>query len=112
MGMYGQGTRSGCLKQPAAKPHQEARAFRHVRFTNSYNSVYNFHHDYRGYGSPLPPDLISNQITNLERVLRGKADYREVPDPLAPGVIKMEAVYGNSTINLVGGDIRKLGPSK
>ena len=80
------------------------------KMRGSYSSVYNFHHDYRGYGSPLPPDLMSNQIENMERILSGKADFRVVPDPLNPGTPKAEAVYRNSTINLVGGDIRTLSP--
>lgn len=80
------------------------------KMRGSYNSVYNFHHDYRGYGSPLSPDLMSNQITNLERILSGKADFRVVPDPLNPETPKCEAVYRNSTINLVGGDIREIAP--
>ena len=73
-----------------------------------YRSVFNFHHDYRGYGSPLSPDLIGNQITNLEKILSGTADFRNIPDVLNPGTDKWVAEYRNSSITLVNGDIRTL----
>ena len=37
---YGQTARSGRLKRPAAKPHQEARGFSHVRFTTHSNPLH------------------------------------------------------------------------
>ena len=74
----------------------------------AYRSAFNFHHDYRGFGSPLSPDLIGNQITNLEMILSGKADFRNIPDVLNPGTDKWVAEYRNSSITLVDGDIRTI----
>lgn len=73
-----------------------------------YDAVYNFHHDYRGYGSPLAPDVIPNLIHCLEQLLDGTVEFREMADALNPGNTKVVAAYKNVFITYLDGDIRTI----
>lgn len=73
-----------------------------------YDAVYNFHHDYRGFGSPLAPDVVPSLICCLEQVLDGTAEYKEIPDALNPPETKTVAVYKNVFITYMDGDIRTI----
>ena len=73
-----------------------------------YNSVFNFHHDFRGFGQPLSPDVIPNLITCLRELLEGKASFRQEADGLNPGKTKTVAYVKNVFISCMGYDIRVL----
>lgn len=73
-----------------------------------YNAVYNFHHDYRGFGSPLAPDVIPNLIYCLEKLLDGTVQFRTMTDALNPGNTKVVAAYKNVFITYLDGDIRSI----
>lgn len=71
-----------------------------------YNSVYNSHHDFRGFGSPLPGNVMSNLIRCLENLLNGTAVFKEIPDQLSTnGETKNVAVYENVCISYLSGRI-------
>ncbi len=66
----------------------------------AYDAVYNSHHDFRGFGSPLGETVLSDAVSCLKAILAHKADYREVPDPLSPvGAMKTVAEYGTVQIS-------------
>ncbi|MDO5325154.1 MAG: MBL fold metallo-hydrolase [Clostridia bacterium] len=73
-----------------------------------YNSVFNFHHDFRGFGQPLSPDVIPNLITCLRQLLESKASFRQEADGLNPGKTKTVAYVNNVFISCMGYDIRAL----
>ena len=73
-----------------------------------YNSVFNFHHDFRGFGQPLAPDVIPNLITCLRQLLESKASFRQEADGLNPGKTKTVAYVNNVFISCMGYDIRAL----
>lgn len=76
---------------------------------DSYEEVYNFHHDYRGFGSPLAENVLPNAVECLRRLVDGKAELKMVPDALSDiGAEKMVAVFDNVQITYMGGDISKL----
>jgi len=74
-----------------------------------YDAVYNFHHDFRGFGSPLPENVMPNLIRCLESLLDGTAVFQEVPDPLSSdGATKIVAVFENVSISCLSGRIDQL----
>ena len=73
-----------------------------------YNSVFNFHHDFRGFGQPLSPDVIPNLITCMRQLLESKASFRQEADGLNPGKTKTVAYVNNVFISCMGYDIRAL----
>ena len=74
-----------------------------------YDAVYNFHHDFRGFGSPLNPDVMPNLIHCLEMILDGTAEYRQIPDALSDcGATKTVAIYKDVFVSCMGQDIEKL----
>lgn len=74
-----------------------------------YDEAYNFHHDYRGFGSPLANNVLPNAVECLKSLLEGTAEIKMVPDALSEtGAEKMVAVYDNVQITYMGGDISKL----
>ena len=66
---------------------------------DSYDRVYNSHHDFRGFGSPLSPDVIPNLITCLQQILDGTVRYEEAPDALNPGKTHKIARFQNVFIS-------------
>ena len=76
---------------------------------NEYDAVYNFHHDFRGFGSPLNPDVMPNLIHCLEMILDGTAEYRQIPDALSDcGATKTVAMYKDVFVSCIGQDIEKV----
>ncbi len=70
-------------------------------------SVFNFHHDFRGFGQPLAPDVLPDLIRCLGSLLDGTAVFREVRDPLSgSGAAKTVAEYGRVQVSCMGQDIR------
>lgn len=67
-----------------------------------YDFVYNFHHDYRGFGAPLSEDVLPNLLECLKKMRNGTAEYRRVPDDLFPEKESVEiAVWKNVQISFV-----------
>lgn len=65
-------------------------------------AVYNFHHDYRGFGAPLAQDVLPNLIECLRQMQEGAADYQSRPDDLFPEKEMVEvAVWKNVQILFV-----------
>lgn len=65
-----------------------------------YDVVYNSHHDFRGFGSPLGDTVLPDAVSCLKAILDRTAVYREVPDPLSPvGGMKRVAEYGKVQIS-------------
>ena len=76
---------------------------------SEYDAVYNFHHDFRGFGSPLNPDVMPNLIHCLEMILDGTAEYRQIPDALSDcGATKTVAMYKDVFVSCIGHDIEKV----
>ena len=75
---------------------------------DQYDVMINSHHDFRGYGSPLPDDMLPNLITLMEQVLSGDAQFEDIPDALHPGKVITIARYKNVYANLVGRNIREM----
>ena len=75
---------------------------------DQYDAVYNFHHDFRGFGSPLNPDVLPNLIICLEKLLDGTVEFKEIPDALSDnGATKTVALYQDVFISAMGGSIRE-----
>lgn len=72
---------------------------------DQYNSVFNFHHDFRGFGSPLAPDVMPNLIQCLEDLLDGRAEIIEQPAEEYPGEIQKYAIYKNVKISSIDIDL-------
>ena len=71
--------------------------------------MYNFHHDFRGFGSPLNPDVMPNLIHCLEMILDGTVEYRQIPDALSDcGATKTVAMYKDVFVSCIGHDIEKV----
>lgn len=71
----------------------------------AYDTVYNSHHDFRGFGSPLGDAVLSDAVACLKSIQDGTAVYREVPDPLsAEGAMKTVAEYGSVQISGLAAD--------
>lgn len=65
----------------------------------AFDKVYNGHHDFRGFGSPLEDDVLENTVKCLETMQNGKAKIRQVPDQLSSdGKMKEVVEYGNVQI--------------
>ena len=74
----------------------------------SYDEVFNFHHDYRGFGSPLAENVLPNTLGCLGELKEGRASLKRVPDALSSlGAEKTVAVFDNVQITYMGGDIDK-----
>lgn len=54
-----------------------------LSFRSQYDYVINSHHDYRGFGNPLNPDVLPNLAECLEKLASGEAEFREVKDPMS-----------------------------
>lgn len=75
---------------------------------DQYDAVYNFHHDFRGFGSPLNPDVLPNLIICLEKLLDSTVEFKEIPDALSDnGATKTVALYQDVFISAMGGSIRE-----
>lgn len=62
----------------------------------AFDRVYNAHHDYRGFGSPLGENVMPDLIRCLKDLENGCADIRETADPLSDdGGVRKSAVYGS-----------------
>lgn len=72
---------------------------------DQYNAVFNFHHDFRGFGSPLSPDVMPNLIQCLEDLLNGRATIRELPVEGAPDQTQKYALHKNVQISSIDIDL-------
>lgn len=72
---------------------------------SQYKSVFNFHHDFRGFGSSLSPDVMPNLIKCLENLLDGSADIREIPVEGASDQLQKYALYKNVQISSIDIDL-------
>ncbi len=70
---------------------------------SAYRWIYNSHHDYRGFGSPLAENVLPDLIECLKRVREGTCEYRTVPDMLSYHKMKKVAVYGDVQVTYLGG---------
>lgn len=71
-----------------------------------FDKIYNSHHDYRGFGSPLRRDTLDDAVSCLNAVWKGSAEFVKVTDPLSPnGGKKTVAQYGAVQISCINGDI-------
>ena len=69
----------------------------------AYDAVYNSHHDFRGFGSPLGDAVLPDAVACLKSILDKTPVYREVPDSLSPGAMKRVAEYGSVQISGLAG---------
>jgi len=93
--------RGGMDKGRCAGAAREALE-RLVAMRGSYKNLYNSHHDYRGFGSPLGEEVLPNLIECLKRLEEGVAETLEVPDPLSPEKKgKQVAIYKNVQISFM-----------
>jgi glyoxylase-like metal-dependent hydrolase (beta-lactamase superfamily II) len=75
---------------------------------NSYDLIYNGHHDFRGFGNSLYPESLQDAALCLKSLLDKTAKFETVPDPLAgDSSEKYVAVYGNVQVSCMNGDIRE-----
>lgn len=51
--------------------------------SGKYDRVYNFHHDYRGFGDPLAEDVIPLILDGLDAMRKGKAIFEKKQDLLS-----------------------------
>ncbi len=73
-----------------------------------YDVVYNSHHDFRGFGSPLGREVVPNLLTCLRMLKEGNASYIEVADSLsANGEKKKVAVYENVQVSIINESLGK-----
>lgn len=85
----------------AATPHEslvKARdALKKIQsMKDQYDFVINSHHDYRGFGNSLAPDVLDNLVECLDDLVNKKAVFKEVPDPMSTnGGTRIVAVKGN-----------------
>jgi len=65
--------------------------------------VYNSHHDYRGLGSPLAPDVLPDAFSCVKSLASGSAVLKDLPDPLDPSGKRMRrvAVCGNTMVSFM-----------
>lgn len=76
--------------------------------SNQYDTIYNFHHDFRGIGSPLRNEVLADAVTCLKNLSEGKARYTEVPDSLSEnGETKIVAEYGTVQVSCMNGNIKE-----
>lgn len=54
------------------------------KMNHLYDAVYNAHHDFRGFGAPLSPQVLPNVLTCLQKMRDKTAEYIMVPDDLFP----------------------------
>ena len=74
------------------------RALRRILdMSDQYDCIYNFHHDYRGFGSPLAPYVLPHAVKYCEDLVAGKANIMTLPDPLA-------GIHGSPTMDVVSDD--------
>ena len=96
-------------------PTKEARAgiaaaglARMKALSDQYDRIYNFHHDYRGYGAPLADDVLDSVLACLRQIQNGTASYVEQPDPLsAEPKVQLSARYGRIAISSLMGKINE-----
>ena len=70
------------------------------------DSVFNFHHDFQGFGQALDPNVLPNLIRCMESLLDGTCEFQEIPDALSnEGKTKTAAVYKNVQISCMQGNI-------
>ncbi len=71
---------------------------------DSYRQIYNSHHDYRGFGSPLSEHVLPDLTECLRRLREGTCEYRVVPDMLSYQKMKKVAVYGRVQVTYLSGE--------
>ena len=78
-----------------------------VSMHNLYGDIYNSHHDFRGFGQPLNPEVLTDVLGCLTDLYEKKAQFSTVPDALSTtGGTKTVAVRNGIQIALMNKDIR------
>lgn len=95
---------------PKAAIQKATNALKRISsFSDQYDYVINSHHDYRGFGNPLNPDVLPNLTTCLEKLSEGNAEFREVKDPMSKnGGTRVSAVEGDVQVSTFGVGIDQL----
>lgn len=62
-----------------------------------YDCIYNFHHDYRGFGAPLADYVLPHAVKYCEDLVNGTENIMTLPNPLG-------ALHGNATMDVVSDD--------
>ncbi len=74
---------------------------------NLYEDIYNSHHDFRGFGQPLSPDVLPDVLGCLTDLYEQKAQFKTVPDALSTtGGTKTVAVRNAVQISLMDKNIK------
>ena len=69
--------------------------------------IFNFHHDYRGYGQPLAEDVLPLLLDGLRGMRDGTAVFEERPDPLSDtGKTNAIVRSGRVAISSLSGKLR------
>ena len=63
--------------------------------------VYNSHHDYRGFGAPLAPEVLPDATECCRRILAGDPPLAQVPEPMDPmsGRTRTVAMVGRTMVS-------------
>lgn len=70
---------------------------------DTYDRIYNSHHDYREVGCPLAENVLPDLMECLRRIKNGTCLYSVVPDMLSYNKTKKVAVYENVQVTYLGG---------
>lgn len=67
---------------------------------DQYDGVMNSHHDFRGLGAPLAPEVLPNAIQCCRDLLNGTANLIEIPNPMGSGLppVTVASLDGKSWI--------------
>lgn len=77
-----------------------------VDMSDKYDRVYNFHHDYRGFGDPLAADVIPLLLSGLRAMRDGTAVYEKRQDLLSTEEKYQTIVHsGRVVISTLNGDL-------
>ena len=73
---------------------------------DQYDIMYNSHHDFRGFGSPLAPNVLPDAVRCLQSLVDHTAEFKQIPDPLfSDRPPKTVAVCGDVMISYLSEDI-------
>ncbi len=84
----------------------EAALRRIYEMRERFDSIYNSHHDFRGFGSPLGAEVLPNIMNCLKLLKEDRATYVEVSDSFSSASKKkIVAAYENVQISCMNGSI-------
>lgn len=70
---------------------QAYRALRRVIDMKNFDCIYNFHHDFRPFGKPLPDEILTSVLTACEQLISGQYTVTHLPG-MMPGYPPRTAV--------------------